>query len=322
MLTGLITGAVPWLFYAFHNGFSSLLMELSGSAIVNAEPLSFLAKFGQHLVNLILLGVTVVIGARPPWNVDWILLPLIPLILFFWLGALVYGWRTIRNDETYRFNKVVMGCVGTVLIITFLVTPFGADPSGRYFVPLIFPLSFFAAEFLLWINRKYGLWAWALLIFVVSYNFYGILRSANSYPPGITTQFDPITQIDHRYDYLLLQFLESKEEYYGYTNYWVSYPLAFLSDEKIVFIPRLPYHLDMRYTTRDDRYEPYDDIVHHANRVAYITTFHEPLDGLLRERFTLFGLQWKEKKIGDYQIFYNLTKKVTPYELGITDYYK
>ena len=51
-------------------------------------------------------------------------------------------------------------------------------------------------------------------------------------PPGITTQFNPVTQIDQRQTAKLITFLRENDERYGYTNYWVSYPLAFLSQEK------------------------------------------------------------------------------------------
>lgn len=322
VLSGAIIGSFPWLIYAIQNGFKSLILETSGSAIANAETVSFLSRLGQHFINFILFGVTVIIGARPPWSVEWILLPLIPIILFFWLGVVIYSWKSIKYGEEYYSKKLVIGSIGFVLILTFILTPFGADPSGRYFVPLVLPLSFFAAEFILWVNRKYGPWAWLFIFVVVFFNMFGILKSANNFPPGITTQFDPVTQINHRYDDEMLQFLISENEFFGYTNYWVSYPLAFLSDERVVFIPRLPYHLDMRYTIRDDRYKPYDEIVQNADHVAYITTFHEPLNELLRERFEINGVKWKEKIIGDYHIFYNLTKSLSPEELGVTDSYK
>ena len=96
----------------------------------------------------------------------------------------------------------------------------------------------------------------------------------------------------------------------------MSYPLAFESGEKLIYIPRLPYHLDFRYTTRDDRYEPYRVLVEGSDRVAYITTFHPDLDENIRASFSRLGVVWEEEVIGDYQIFYNLSRPVRPEEIG------
>jgi hypothetical protein len=126
-----------------------------------------------------------------------------------------------------------------------------------------------------------------------------------------------VSWIDHRADQALIDFLLQEGETRGYTNYWVAYPLAFLSDERIVFAPHLPYHQDFRYTARDDRYRPYAESVRASQRVAYITTNHPVLDAKLREGFARLGIQWQEARIGDYQIFYRLSRPVAPEELPV-----
>ena len=134
---------------------------------------------------------------------------------------------------------------------------------------------------------------------------------------GFTTQIDEVTQIDHQYDSDLIEFLRSEGEYRGYTNYWVSYPLAFLSDELLIYIPRLPYHQDLRYTSRDDRYPPYGRLLDEAMRIAYITTNNPELDDRLRSGLLDLGVSWKETKIGDYQIYYHLSRVIAPEEIGL-----
>ncbi len=138
-----------------------------------------------------------------------------------------------------------------------------------------------------------------------------------TYPPGLTTQFDPITQINHDVDEELIEFLHSEGEEFGYTNYWVAYPLAFKSKEKLIYIPLLPYHPDFRFTERDHRYDEYETLVNRSGKVAYITTNHPKLDQYLRDHFTVFGIQWKEKTIGDYHIFYALSKPIRPDQIGL-----
>jgi hypothetical protein len=115
----------------------------------------------------------------------------------------------------------------------------------------------------------------------------------------------------------LIDFLRDQGEFRGYTNYWIAYPLAFHSDEDLVFIPRLPYHQDLRYTPRDDRYEAYDRIIDQSDRVAYITTNNPMLDEQLRLGFSNLGATWEEVEIGNYLVFYRLSQRVDPEEIGL-----
>ncbi|MCJ7702814.1 MAG: hypothetical protein MUO62_14620, partial [Anaerolineales bacterium] len=95
------------------------------------------------------------------------------------------------------------------------------------------------------------------------------------------------------------------------------YPLAFLTQEELIFIPRLPYHEDFRYTPRDDRYEPYGAVVEQSEKVAYITALHPALDDYLRDAFTREKVTWEERQFGDYRVFYDLSRIIRPEEVGL-----
>jgi 4-amino-4-deoxy-L-arabinose transferase-like glycosyltransferase len=313
---GVVAGSAPWWMFAFIQGIGNPLLELSGSAIAGVEGLSWISQIGQHLISFLLLGVSVIIGIRPPWGIQWLGLPAIPFIIFFWITVIVYAIKPSGDRARGHPRDLLMGVMLTT-IAGFILTPFGADPSGRYFLPLAVPLALLAADFIVAIASRVGNWAWVLAGFVILYNLVGTLQTATRMPPGITTQFDPVTQIDQRQILKLTSFLRENDERYGYTNYWVSYPLAFLSQESLVFIPALPYHQDFRYTARDNRYPPYNNEVAHSNKVAYITTNHPALDERLRRQFEQAGLSWKERRIGDYQVFYSLSKPIRPEEIGL-----
>jgi hypothetical protein len=158
-----------------------------------------------------------------------------------------------------------------------------------------------------------------LLVLLVGYNVAGTLAAAAKNPPGITTQFDPVTWIDHTRDQELIDFLLANGETRGYTNYWVQTPIAFLSGERIISAARLPYHLALDYTPRDDRYRPFTQAVREAPRAFYITVNHPELDALIQKRLTGLGVTFNEHAIGNYHIFYALSRKVEPEELGIYD---
>ncbi len=141
---------------------------------------------------------------------------------------------------------------------------------------------------------------------MLAFNIWGTLQSALRNPPGLTTQFNAVTQVDQSEIDSLIEFLEAEAEYRGYTNYWVAYPLAFLSDERMIFVPRLPYHIDFRYAARDDRYAPYGEMVERSTRSALITTHHPELDRKIRDSFGELGVAWNETSIGDFMVFYDL----------------
>ncbi|MCB9134899.1 MAG: glycosyltransferase family 39 protein [Anaerolineales bacterium] len=308
---GFLLGALPYWAGAGQVGGGQVAAELGGSAIAGVEGVGWLAQVGQHLVNLLLLGTSVIFGFRPPWEVRWLGLPLIPFMVMFWVWVLA---RTVRMKKT----SGIWLLIGTMLTLGagFVFTPFGADPSGRYFLPLVVPLALFAAAAVSGVKHPRG--QVALMAVLVGYALIGTWQVARENPPGITTQFDAVTWLDKSYDDALIAFLQAHGETRGYTNYWVAYPLAFLSGEDLVFIPALPYHLDFRYTARDDRYAPYDEVVAQAERVAFITTNHPPLEARLRMGFGDLGVTWEEAQIGSYHVFYNLSRPVRPEEVDLS----
>lgn len=315
VLAGFFIGSLPWWLFAATNGASSLVHELLGSA-VDVEQAPWLVRTATHLVNFLLLGLPAIFGFRPPWAVRWLGLPLLPFVLIFWMAVLWFFYRGLSKNGPQRGGYVLLGGVVGTLQAGFLFTAFGVDPSGRYFVPLAVPLALVAAQMILQVTRR-GWQTAALLALVVGYQFWGTLQCGLRYPPGLTTQFYEPSVIDHRADVELMAFLRQEGETRGYSNYWVSYPIAFLSDEDIIFIPRLPYHQDFRYTPRDDRYLPYNEVVRNSPRAAYITTRNPELDSYLRDHFSGLGITWKEKLIGDYQVYYHLSRHVQPEEIGL-----
>lgn len=307
-LLGFVLGAAPWFDFAYQNGFSILLRELALGGVAGVSSVSPLLRPFVHTFNFLLLGMTVIFGMRPPWDVRWLAAPLLPFALAFGLGMWVYAFRRARKTAE---EALLLGMMFT-LVALFIFSSFGVDPSGRYFIPLAVPLAIFSARWLTGLQKQIGHWVWLVVGLLILYNAWGTLQCALRYPPGITTQFDAVTQVDHRLMNELIAFLRAHGETRGYTNYWVSYPLAFLTQEELIFVARLPYHQDFRYTPREDRYPPYGQQVDRAEKVAYITTNNPPLDENLRAEFTRLGITWQEHKIGDYQIFYALSQPAYP----------
>jgi len=313
---GFFIGSLPWWIYAAQNGFTRLIYELTGSAVM-VDQAPYVIQIFKHLAYFILLGLPVLWGMRPPWDVLWLALPLLPFVLIFWF-AILYDvfWRLFADRTT---PPVVFLLVGLAIInlLAFVLTPFGSDPSGRYFLPLSIVMALLAANFLVIRRLTLGNWMWGLFALVIVYQGLGTLQTALRNPPGFTTQFNAETLVDRRYDEQLVEFLASVGEKNGYTNYWVAYPLAFQTKEEIIFAPSLPYHKDFRYTARDDRYLPYRLRVDKQEKAAFITSNHQALDDYIRTELRVLGVAWEEKQIGDYQVFFGLSRKVMPEDLGL-----
>lgn len=316
LLVGGIIGSSPWWLTAIQARDLVVFSELAGGAIKGAGTDYWLTRPLQRALNLFVFGSTALIGIRPPWDIRWLMFPLIPLVMIFWLSVLIFN---VKQVVKFRENigLRILALMGVILTAGFIFSPYGDDPSGRYFLPLMVPMAVFGAHLITTQFEERRYLEYAAIVFLLIFNFGGTLQAANEIPPGISTQFDKVAQVDQSYLEELIAFLTDNQIHTGYSNYWVSYPLAFMSEEEIIFIPRLPYHEDFRYTARDDRYTPYQDIVRGSDELAYITTKHPKLDAYLRERFGDEGISWEEKRIGDFHIFYNLSKSIHVDELGL-----
>jgi hypothetical protein len=312
-IAGMLLGSFPYWVYGIQNGWAHLFNELFGSA-VSVESGKFLAQTLAHVINFSALGLPVLFGIRPPWEVRWLIFPLIPFVLAFWGWVFFRVIRLLRQKIITASLPILLGWISLLLILAFVFTPFGVDPSGRYFLPIYVMMAITAG--IVCVHRYSFNPMWGVIIILV-FHILSTLQCAVKDPPALTTQFYAPTIIDHQYDQALIKFLVEEEENFGYSNYWVSYPIAFLSEEMLIYVPRLPYHLDMRYTERDDRYEPYDDIVNDSGRVAYITTNNPELDIFLQNAFDDKEIDYQEKLIGDYHIFYALSETVRPQDLGL-----
>ena len=101
----------------------------------------------------------------------------------------------MKAGSGWRGGRLLLLGMALTLPGGFIFTSFGVDPSGRYFLPLVVPLSLAAADAILRIPSRPA-WQAALLGLLLVYQGWGTLDSALRNPPGITTQFSAITQVD------------------------------------------------------------------------------------------------------------------------------
>ncbi len=122
---GFLLGVLPLISFALQNGIVDLLFELSGGAIAGVEGLPYPVQILRHAINLIILGSTVILGLRPPWEVRWLALPLIPLVIFIYIGAAVWSLNKILRRSFHHHARVItlLG-VGLILVAVSEGSPF------------------------------------------------------------------------------------------------------------------------------------------------------------------------------------------------------
>jgi len=313
LLPGMLLGLIPIIIWAASHGVRLLLSELGGSAIAGVAGAGYVSQVLQSLRNLVFFGISVIFGFRPPWDVVPLFVPGMPLALAFWLTVGIGRIRTKGrgNHPAAREGISLLRDLSVFTILGYVLTPFGADPSGRYFLPLVVVLALIAGDFVAqasWPGPMYVRWLLfaGLIVFQLGSNLQVVSRPG----PGFTTQFDATTRIDHAYDDELIDFLTSVQATRGYTTYWVSYPLAFQSHEELIFIPALPYHADLRFTERDNRYAPYSEAVSASPSVALITTRLAVPDQRIAAFLQKDNIHWREASIGPYHVFYELSSTI------------
>nr|MBN1228489.1 hypothetical protein [Anaerolineae bacterium] len=322
-----LVGAAPWL-YALATRARYMFGDLIGvrlTAATAGDPVT--SGLPARLMSALLLNIPALFGLRSSWSMEWNLLPAGVLVIAFYIGVLVYGIRVVFNQGAAGYRKVAfISLLGGWLLIMVIFTPspFAIDPSGRYIMLLYPPAVMIAGDLLGRIRsgetslpEKRGKWLGPVILgCLVTYNLYGTVRAALNNPPGLTTQFTEIAHIPHNHDEELIEFLDSLGNDRGYSNFWVTFRFAFLTGERVILAPALPYKQDLSYTYRDNKYPPYMEMVEEAEQVVYVTSNHPALDAAIRARLDELGLFHREERIGPYTVFYDFPYPVSPEELG------
>lgn len=303
----------PWWQHNITHGGEGIRFMLTGKESngigIERIPMS------TRLAGMALFGLPALIGLRFPWSAEYSMLPVAIIPLLIYPAAVIWSIKKMRKQRNYG-HLLLWGLVAAFTIV-FIFSRFGTDATGRYFLPLAIPLALWTAIWMAHVSKDHPQLAALALVSLLGFNLLGNGLAIHQNPPGLTTQFDASNRFDNTHDDELIAFLKQLGVTHGYSNYFVSFRLAFLSHETVILSPKLPYKPDLSYNPADDRYPPYTNQVENAQQIVYITSIHPVLDKLIAERLAAAGVDFKEKQIGPYHIFYWLSRKVAPEELGL-----
>jgi hypothetical protein len=259
-------------------------------------------------------------GFREPWAPE----PIWPVfalpLLTFYLAVMLYAIPRLRKADKHQPNIEPVGLV--LLVLQLLVwsalyfgTRFSLDATGRYIMPL-YPVLFIVTGFFLErISRwKYPV-AIILLAAILIFNLATHLRAIQKVPPGITAQMNPALWFGNEFDQELIDFVASQGGY-GYSHHWITYKIAFLSDEQVILASFLPYRPDLRWLVLDDRYAPYAAAVAASSNRVYVTHREPNLEKHLQGSFARQDITYQFKDIGPYRVYYDLSHMITPQAIG------
>jgi 4-amino-4-deoxy-L-arabinose transferase-like glycosyltransferase len=316
-MLGFFLGSGVWWFYNMSQSWSGLRTLFD--PVAERSALAPVLPFGMRFLGLLLIGFPGLLGIRLPWLPGGVPVYAIPVVVS------VYGvlaWFAIQQARQRRWGGAYRLLWGVVLSLLglLLLSRFGSDPTGRYLLPLYTPLCIFGAAGL---DALGGRWRWAswagMAVFVVMHLSGTVYAAAGA--QGLTAQFDPRLHYGNVYDQELIAFLEEHGGARGYTNYWIAFKLAFLSDERVILDAALPYKASLQVVDPIGRYPGYDNEVARAASVVYVTGNQPELDAVLRERFRESDVAYREHEMGPYRVFYDLSVSVTPAALGMGQSY-
>ncbi len=304
-LAGFFIGSAPWWIFAFENDLAPLRFLIGDQRGGFAGTGAIRLGMADRLIGLLLFGLPAVVGLRSPWSPEFFLLPLgVAVALIFIIAAIGLA----RRRDLPGYARLLLVSMLAIFCVLFLASSFSNDPTGRYFLPLIIPLSIAFGLLVDALHARAGrLAATALLGLVLAYFAAGQVYAASNNPPGITTQFNPITHIPNNYDEALIAFLIDHDLTYGYTNYWIAFRLAFLSGEQVQYSATLPDKPDLTYTPYYERYPPYRAAADGAERIGYITANVPEIEQELERLFVSAGVRFERAEIGPFVVFYDFS---------------
>ena len=305
-----VVGSAPWWWYNLTNDWAALKVFYDPGAGTAIAQLTL----GERVLGFLGLGLPALMGLRPSWSIEWVSWPLSPLILALYLAIVAYGVRRglSKADLGHRMLLLFIG----LFCLSMIGTRFGADTSGRYMLPLYVALYPLCGVWLSWLREHQRWWATVVLVFVLGFNLLGNVKAMVS-EEGLTTEFWSTVRFDRTSDAALIDFLLDHDLHYGYSNRHTHFRIDFLSDERVLLLPRLSSRsgLCINLDGRGDRYPAYTEQVEGSPVVFYVTTAQPYLDELLRDRYADLGITYKEEEMGPYRVFYDLSSRVSPGEM-------
>ncbi|MBW2064684.1 MAG: hypothetical protein JRJ03_07075 [Deltaproteobacteria bacterium] len=193
-------------------------------------------------------------------------------------------------------QKLVSSALFAIIWSSYLFLLIFGMNRYRYLIPVLTVIPFGIALILtktpLFENRNLMIFALCLILLINGLsNFSNTSQKASNFSD-------------------LIQLLDSKGLRKGYANYFISYPLIYLSNERLIFTPVL-------HDPKNDRYPEYTYLVSKSDNPAFIFV-NRNNETTFREQLSKYRISAKVLKWGAYRIFYELTPEIDPEKFNMS----
>jgi len=286
LLLGFSIGSLPyWAYFAVEN------IPPIGE-LVSREGISLSDSF-SNLRQLFGVGIPILLGGRQEWSTKDLLPLLSPCVYLLSVSALAYFfWRYKRSflpvlsvQDRKALGVKLVFLMLVVFSLTFSISKFGwfaLEP--RYLLPLHSVLPLIFGVFL---ANTYSASRFAfsvLLALLLSCHVLGLCVTRTPRHGGEGKEQE------------LISFLMKKNLVYGYADYWLSYRLTFLSDERVIIAP---------LRLGNDRYPRYREMIERAPSVCLILTDRRELAKWKGKIFRRED-KYRTKNVGPFLILYGV----------------
>lgn len=186
-----------------------------------------------------------------------------------------------RVDSDLMFHMLFF----VIICICALETNYSDLGTARHLLPLIVPLPILIALTLNSIFKKKRFFRYAILMLMLCLSLYSKISDKS---------------VSRDYSQLF-KFLQTNNLNFGVSDFWLSYKLVFLSDEKIIISPFFGVDRYDKYTHKviqsDNKFYLFDSTI--PNQKTQLEAFDENL--------LLSGLSYEKKEIDGFVIFHSLT---------------
>ncbi len=297
---------------------------LSGLTVVyNPNNTTVIPPLYVRLFAFLTIMLPTYIGIRAPWEAEIVWPVLSVFILFFYLAVFLYAIPRLRRNDPQapavdRLGLALLALQVLVWCLLYFGTRFSFNATGRYIFPLYLVLPIAAALLLERIYRWRRSVALAVLTAVLAFNLATYLRAIQIMPPGLTAQMNPDYWYGNGYDHALIDFVAAHGGR-GYSHHWISYKIAFMSNEQVILSALLPYSPPgpgPTWNNLPERYPPYQAMVEASPERVYVTHREPRLESYLQQAFAERGVTYQIQDIGPYRVYYDFSAVVTPQEVG------
>ncbi|MBN1872451.1 MAG: hypothetical protein JW800_07760 [Candidatus Omnitrophica bacterium] len=298
-LTGFFIGLLPAIIYNIQYPFATL-MRLGSRVLYSGreiflEPNLASALWEKSLQRLAHMPIL----AFRMWY--WVSDVYGMFSMSIFIIAILWAFKKTEFFRAFRSKKLefLHVCLIYAIIFVVLYTVSVDEEFKRHVVPLYLVFPFLVGRFLSAIDAKRKMISFVLISAMLTFNVVGNINAF------LYEDNPPFKE--------LVEWLKSKNFYYGYSGYEVAYRTVFESKESILISPTL-FHPTLAERTPENT-----EKVNAAKNVVFILRHdrHQIQIGEIKEGLLTRGVKYKAYSIGPFFILYDFSKRVYPEEFEL-----